>query len=331
MFIDSLSPPNVLRACSNTMLWIFATISFVLFSNVYGSESNPRFHFVWQACPDGWLEGDWIREVFADVDHDEIVDRKYSVFVDNSIIVVEGSQSEKYLPYFNSLHAMGYKFGVVVLSDETTTSSTVYYPEVKFVLRNYWRTEYEKYKNVRPIPLGYARGFWKDCADKTIKPASERKYNWAFAGEISGDKPTRSAMYQAMMRVPQGYVHTVSYFYAPDCLPKEQYRTLLLDTIFAPASMGYCSQDTFRIYEALESGCIPIVEKFPSDYFANLFGSYPFLSVNSWDEAPVLINELLADPVNLENLRAKCYQWWLDYKKQLKQDLGTFIEEQMAQ
>jgi hypothetical protein len=45
---------------------------------------------------------------------------------------------------------------------------------------------------------------------------------------------------------------------------------------------------TFRVYEALEAGCIPIVEKRPGfDYFTSLLRSHSMPAVTNWDEACV--------------------------------------------
>ena len=77
----------------------------------------------------------------------------------------------------------------------------------------------------------------------------------------------------------------------------------------------------------MECGCIPIVEKYPLDYFEKLMGKYPFLAVNSWDEAPALIEKFLEDPVRLEALRAECYAWWLEHKKTLQREIADLVQE----
>jgi hypothetical protein len=71
-------------------------------------------------------------------------------------------------------------------------------------------------------------------------------------------------------------------FNGPDSLSIEEYRNLFLNTTFMPCPKGCWNFDCFRVCEALECGCISIVEKIPFDYFQRLMGDYPFLAVNTW-------------------------------------------------
>ena len=52
-------------------------------------------------------------------------------------------------------------------------------------------------------------------------------------------------------------------------------------------------------------------------------GKHPFIAVNSWQEAASIVNDLLANPDQLEALRQECHAWWLSYKKQINR---TFVE-----
>jgi hypothetical protein len=44
-------------------------------------------------------------------------------------------------------------------------------------------------------------------------------------------------------------------------------------------------------------------------------------------EAPAIVQKLLENPVELEALRAKCYAWWLEYKKTMKREIADLINE----
>jgi hypothetical protein len=95
------------------------------------------------------------------------------------------------------------------------------------------------------------------------------------------------------------------------------------------------AQDSFRWAEALEQGCIPIVEDDPPlgsplcerpmqcthndpNYFRRLLGeSFPFLVVREWGEAPHLLRALLADPHRLHRLFEECVAWFESYKDRL--------------
>jgi hypothetical protein len=93
---------------------------------------------------------------------------------------------------------------------------------------------------------------------------------------------------------------------------------LLSETIFAPCPAGAENLDSFRVCEALEAGCIPIVERRPFyDYFRHLLGDHPMLTVTDWSEAPGLIAGLRKDRGALDRRRLACARWWQDYKTSL--------------
>lgn len=87
--------------------------------------------------------------------------------------------------------------------------------------------------------------------------------------------------------------------------------------------MGNYNIDSFRLYESLECGCIPLVPKktlFQNyDYYDMLFGvKTPFVKIEYWKNVENVINDLLKDKEKLEKLRLTIYNWWKNYKLSLK-------------
>jgi hypothetical protein len=92
--------------------------------------------------------------------------------------------------------------------------------------------------------------------------------------------------------------------------------------------MGNVNLECFRVYEALECGSIPIVEKrWSLDYFRTLLGDHPIPTVGSWKEGRHLIRSLLRDPQGLNELQEKCIRWWQNYKKEYSVNVGRFLAE----
>ena len=90
--------------------------------------------------------------------------------------------------------------------------------------------------------------------------------------------------------------------------------------------MGNVVLETFRLYEALEVGCIPIVEKrWFIDYYRGLFGADPFLRVGSWREAGHLMRDLVAAPDELMRLQQRTVSWWVETKERTKRELTAFM------
>ncbi len=93
------------------------------------------------------------------------------------------------------------------------------------------------------------------------------------------------------------------------------YARLMSDALFAPCPAGWENLDSFRVCEAFEAGCIPIVEKRAAyDYFRHLMGDNPALAVERWSEAPQLIRTMMENSVALEERRLLCANWWRAYK-----------------
>jgi hypothetical protein len=211
----------------------------------------------------------------------------------------------------------GHRFGLVHLSDERYADDCTAYDYANFVIRNYWSIGHSNNKRLLAVPLGTMNGFRGDAA----KPASARKRLWSFAGEIN--KSTRKPMIDALTTLDPGFVHPTGASSNPSPnavapLGIADYSALLSDTIFAPCPSGWENLDSFRVYEALEAGCIPIVERRPSyDYFRIFLGDHPMVTVDDWGTAPQAIADLQSDPARLEARRAACADWW----RQIKRDL----------
>lgn len=281
------------------------------------SLSASTIHLVWQTDRLNSWEEDWLMECLSGLDVTVVDDANYKKYLDNSVIVLSAWKLKGSKEYFKKLKKLGYRFGVILLGDERYLASPDFYKYPKFVLRNYWHKNFQHQNHVIPFPLGYKVGFWSDCQpSRALSP--QRDFTWSFAGQIA-NKPTREAMVSAMKVFPQYYIHEIHAWADSNSLNTSQYRDLLLNTLFVPCPSGWCNLDSYRVYEALECGCIPIVEKFPQDYFSNFFGNHPFIAVDSWDQAPAQIAPLLADPILLEQRRLQCYQWWQTKKKEFNQ------------
>src|SRR4029077_12913833 len=90
-------------------------------------------------------------------------------------------------------------------------------------------------------------------------------------------------------------------------IPKEDFVEILRQSAFAPAPMGNASLESVRLYDALESGAIPIVERrLTLDYFKGFLGKHPLPTIDSWSEGRRLITRFLNDPARLDALQHEC-------------------------
>jgi hypothetical protein len=264
---------------------------------------------VWQKPPTEPRLETTIRRYLSGLSFTEIVDGNYREFHDGSLVVDHNLRPES-LPYYSQLMMRGYRFGLVHTADEYFIDDCTAYQFANFVIRQYWSIGHANNRRTMAVPLGTFPGFVADPS----KTAAERKHLWSFAGELR--KSTRPQMIAAMQTLPGGFVHVSGasneeHALVP-LLTMPEYSALMADTVFSPCPAGWANLDSFRVYESLEAGCIPIVERRPGyDYFTILLGPHPMIRIDDWSEAPAAIRALQEDPAKLEARRIACIEWWL--------------------
>ena len=175
------------------------------------------------------------------------------------------------------------------------------------------------------LPLGFKAGFANGAQPK---PASQRKHLWSFAGDPN--KLTRGEMLKALSAAGSGVTHLTSGFDAPDCLPTSKYRALMDESVAVPCPAGWSNLESFRVYEALEAGCIPIVEKRKGyDYFTALLGPHPIPTVADWNEGASRVRQI-KESGEADALQRACISWWAAYKHRLAAQTQAFVRSALT-
>ena len=99
---------------------------------------------------------------------------------------------------------------------------------------------------------------------------------------------------------------------------------VLSSTEFIPCPNGFFHPETYRLYEALECGCIPIVEN-AYHYYDRLFPDNPFIKVSKWLDAKLIINEWGDNKIKMK--QQECKIWWNIYKTKLQQFIKNKISK----
>ncbi len=259
----------------------------------------------WLCTKETAWERDWLEYLFDDVKVTE------PIFVYNSSVDIE-----------KFLMSTGPVLGLIHLSDEWSKDSTDHYSMARLVMRNYYQDLGPKVLN---FPLGWMRTFPYKLIPKSIQ---ERKYVWSFSGHV--DKTTRPEMAHWMSGIAggQGYFKRCGENWGPfegHALNPVEMAELYDNSYFVPCPQGNCSIDSLRVCEALQAGAIPIVER--SDYWKKLYGiDVPLIQLDSWSTAPTIISGLLEDLDQLESLRSKTYNWWINHIQQLKKTIKERYE-----
>lgn len=213
--------------------------------------------------------------------------------------------------------------------------------------REFWADKYEKSKLIY-LPLG-PRYEFRLVPDKLreVEP-SERKYLFNFVGSAVGtERSVISKIFETQLDqfpfLKQGYVSmTEKWFRVPGGkkggLRPEPYKKLLLESKFTLCPQGF-NYDTYRMYEAIEAGSIPVFAngtrysrkhkygRMKCDYGLEplINSGAPFLYVNEWSSFPKAIKELLDDPERLRKLHRDLLIWRKKYFSSVSKTLECRI------
>lgn len=276
-----------------------------------------RLSIIWQGL--AFSEREWIEEIFGDVMGEHIPDGRHEIVADNSLLIDSHihRHPSSYYAQFREKNAF-----LLHLSDESYAGGYEIYKNFRGVFRNYWSAVFRP-QRVFILPLGYCNGLRNAAA---APPSSKRRYVWSFLGSLLSTRSSRPDMVRALASITPNFFHTKDTG-TKTSLPPPEYQKILLDTVFTPCPMGNVNLECFRVYEALECGSIPIVEKrWTLNYFNRLLGPHPLPAVRTWRAARALIHSFLHKAEALDRLQQQCTQWWREYKSKLRSSVLAFME-----
>lgn len=264
-------------------------------------------------------EKDYIPELFSIINYDfvalETILYDDPIIINNNILVFSSS-AHTYNEIINIVIKIKPKI-IVNLSDEFGNrheyTNLAHYTNL--LLQQYHFNSYccNKYSNIMQIPLGYMTNMFsrKPAFSYISKPISERKYIWSFAGAVKQDR----------QELIDKFSNEFDKFWVGNNISPQTMLDIYSDSIFIPNGKGYNVIDCFRIYEAILSGCIPIIvcsdEEFNERFYYNN-DLPPFIYEKTWDLAVAKCRYLLNNPCELESV-AKLSYIWLENKIKILQ------------
>ena len=261
-----------------------------------------------------WLELPWLRFLLGDLAGDVVGDPGGAVVVADSLVVtqrpdlIDSGQLER-------IRATP-GVGLFHISDEWYRRPLGAYRAFSYVWRQHLHSGLRG-SGVRPLPLGPTclDAITVDLPEASRVPLGERRHSVAFVGKLV---TTRFSASRALAGVPGALVRVSGTFSEAERVPPAAYMAILRDSTFVACPMGNVHLESFRVYEALEAGAVPIVERRPRyDYFALLFGDYPFPSVERWSQAPAVVARL-GRGAALAELEEETRRWWRTRKDELR-------------
>ena len=299
--------------------------------------------------------------VFRDLDpvlvDDQMSDRTiYVVHIGEQTPVTERDRIRR---LGEDLQQRGYRSVILVhLSDEHGTIDDFYDPW-PLILRQYWSPQLLTkwgHQRLMFLPLGYASGHKK--SSDLSRPITNRTIDWTFIGHKGGSAThrTRPWMLGNMSKVANFVTHLTSRVavgtpWRDELWPAHKIADVMQQSRFCPAPMGFVAPDTFRVWEALEAECLPLVDALDvhrggavlhgADYFSS-FVAYLcetyishdedhvcdgqrriFLEVSTWTGIAGAVTTALATLADLDQQQSVQRRWWTALKAGISRTLTS--------
>ena len=254
----------------------------------------------------------WIYEILSKIQY-TVIESEQDIDSQDTVIIVDSS-IEKKNNFYNKLKLLSSKLFLIHLGDESGAHDlSSIYSNCNYVWRTFCSNKYFKNKNVSCIPLGFKSG------THFKKKDGNRKYKWSFIG--TPHKSSRHDLLFQLSSIQPSFFHKTVKF-NERIIGVDEMSEVLSSSQFLPCPNGFVHPETYRLYEALECECIPIVEN-AYKYYDRLFPNNPFLKIERWIDAKNIIKKFTSDEI--KDKSNDCKKWWVDYKKNLQKLINSKI------
>jgi hypothetical protein len=226
---------------------------------------------------------------------------------------------QKHLVTFERYEAAERDFIVLHLSDEHDSDPVDFYnyKSCKAVIRPYVSKALPAQEKIIYIPLGPYRQCKGDIS------ASQRQHVWSFYGTNWKD---RKKLLEPMMSIQPNKCGFFDEWMDKKQISEEEYSQICRDSYFIPIPRGQ-NVETFRFWEALENGAIPLYVRTEGDeeYFKFISSKLPVLSIDAWDKAADFVKSLLSNTNTLTHYRNTMQQRWVQWKSELQGKIKEIV------
>lgn len=253
----------------------------------------------------------WISEILKRVKYN-IIENETKLETNDTLIIID-SNIEVKIDFYSKLKLICSKIFLFHLGDESGSYDlTSVYENCNYVWRTFCSKKFFGNNHIKCIPIGYKSGVLN-------KQKNKKKYKWAFVG--TPHKSSRHDLLFQFSDILPFFCHKTKKFDEKIISPDEMSEALS-STEFVPCPNGFVHPETYRLYEALECGCIPIVES-TYHYYDRLFPSNPFIKVDKWVDAKPIVEGWKNAQINYK--KKECEVWWSKYKVDLQETIKNEI------
>jgi len=211
------------------------------------------------------------------------------------------------ITHFQLLDSKGICFNIIHLSDEFCKDDISFYhlPTCKKVIRNYIRPDLPSH--CITIPLGF---HFKPTQNKSF---ADRELVWSFHGT---DWFQRKEKLEYLSDLPHN-CHLTPNWNHSTMTNEYTYLLTLENSKFCPILRGN-NVETFRMYECLEAGSIPIYVRSEGDeLYWEFISILELINIETWEKAKEVIQDFIANPDRAEIYKKLLSTNWLKWKSDL--------------
>tara|TARA_B110000091_G_C13779313_1_gene460368 strand:+ start:952 stop:1851 length:900 start_codon:yes stop_codon:yes gene_type:complete len=228
--------------------------------------------------------------------------KKWDGFVDFQFYIIGSNEKHDFVIDSNSV--------VIYLSNENHEVPSAI-RKAKAVFTPYCPLDFEKSKNIFPIPLGY-NGSLEDIELIAIE---DRVTDYFFSGNIYKKRLPFYAgikyhQFKEKINITQKQNAEVIFTNGFGCgFPPSEYSKKLMNSKIAIVPEGYLSDVSFRFFEASKYGSIIITKKLYNYWF---FKDFPGFQLNSWFELSALLIHLKKNPEKMKEIQKATLKYYED-------------------
>ena len=296
-----------------------------------------RIQLVWGCDPNRQFEQHWLLDLlspmqcestdFTHHDWTPFASDAPRILVESGLLLLERSVSRERIASLQGqrqrrlqLLADSGPFLLIHISDEEGLDGDQLYPMLPHgtcVWRNFPYPRFDRVDRwIRSFPIGPRGEFLGPQPDLL---SSSRRFPWAFMGTLwrSGQRLLATSLF--LHALPQGVFFGGKHF--GQGIPLAEYRTCLLHSVFALCPEGDRHFDTFRLFESLQMGCLPLVVERQGQARQVLGPDFPLPIFPDWPAALRFAQSHLASPLALDHWQAQVVAWWQGRKASLSAHL----------
>ena len=259
---------------------------------------------------------DWINLMIKDLNY-KLIDQLENINSDDLVLIIDCDISKK-VEFYSNLKKKIKKIYLFHLGDEASTDlNSNVYEKFEFVWKNYFNNKFKSVKNCAFFPLGF-----KSKENFKKINLGERKYIWSFSGTIHGS--SRYDMLYQLKDILPNNIKLTTEFGSKDSLNSEKYYEIICNSIYVPVPHGFFHPETYRFYEALEAGCIPLVEN-PHNFYDFIYPNNPIQKLTTWTEAKKFIKESYKNESLKSEYLEELDYWWKNLIKDFQKNISNKI------